>query len=260
MTEPMLAALRKLPVHLVAIDEAHCISQWGPAFRPEYEALTRLRELFPRVPIIALTATADEATRADIAAKIFASNVEQIVLGFDRPNIKLTVAAKQNWKEQLIAFVRGHPEQSGIVYCLSRKRTEEAAALLNQHGVDALPYHAGMTKDAREANQNRFMTEPALVMAATIAFGMGIDKSDVRFVFHTDLPASLEAYYQEIGRSGRDGEPAQAHMLFGLGDIRLRQPPCSAIAKRHPAAARFCSVISAKRRNRAAIAMSVSTA
>lgn len=223
MTEPMLAALAKLTISLIAIDEAHCISQWGPAFRPEYEALTRLRELFPRVPIIALTATADEATRADIAQRIFAGKVEQIVLGFDRPNIKLTVAAKQNWKEQLSNFVRAHPDQSGIVYCLSRKRTEEAAALLAQHGIKALAYHAGMTKEAREANQNRFMTEPSLVMTATIAFGMGIDKSDVRFVFHADLPASLEAYYQEIGRAGRDSEPARAHMLFGLGDIRMRR-------------------------------------
>ncbi len=223
MTDAMLGALGKLAVKLIAIDEAHCISQWGPAFRPEYEALSRLRDLFPRIPIIALTATADESTRADIAMRIFGKKVEQIVLGFDRPNIKLTVTAKQNWKDQLLAFLRAHPGQSGIVYCLSRKRTEEAAELLTSHGINALAYHAGMTKESRETNQNRFMTEPALVMAATIAFGMGIDKSDVRFVFHADLPASLEAYYQEIGRGGRDGEPARAHMLFGLGDIRMRR-------------------------------------
>ena len=223
MTEQMLSALRKLPVRLIAIDEAHCISQWGPAFRPDYEALSRLRELFPDVPIMALTATADENTRADIARRLFGGKVEQIVLGFDRPNIKLTVAAKQGWKDQLLSFVKAHPGQSGIVYCLSRKRTEEAAALLAAQNIKALAYHAGMSKEAREANQNIFMTEPYTVMVATIAFGMGIDKSDVRYVFHTDLPASLESYYQEIGRAGRDGGPAEAHMLFGQGDIRMRR-------------------------------------
>jgi len=223
MTEPMLAALSKLPVRLIAIDEAHCISQWGPAFRPEYEALSRLRGLFAGVPIMALTATADESTRADIAARIFGGKVEQIVLGFDRPNIKLSVTPKQSWKQQLLAFVKERKGQSGIVYCLSRKRTEEAAATLAENGIRALAYHAGMNKEAREFNQNAFMTEPTMVMAATIAFGMGIDKSDVRFVFHADLPASLESYYQEIGRAGRDGEPAEAHMLFGLGDIHMRR-------------------------------------
>jgi ATP-dependent DNA helicase RecQ len=223
MTGPMLAALSKLPVRLIAVDEAHCISQWGPAFRPDYESLSRLREVFPRIPIMALTATADESTRADIAMRLFGGAVEQIVLGFDRPNISLTVAPKQNWKQQLLDFVRTHAGQSGIVYCLSRKRTEEAAALLAAQGIKALAYHAGMSKDARDANQNAFMTEPYMVMVATIAFGMGIDKSDVRYVFHTDLPASLESYYQEIGRAGRDGEPAEAHMLFGQGDIRMRR-------------------------------------
>ena len=223
MTGQMLAALAKLPVRLIAVDEAHCISQWGPAFRPEYEALSQLREVFPRVPIMALTATADESTRADIAMRLFGGEVEQIVLGFDRPNISLTVTPKQNWKQQLLDFVKAHAGQSGIVYCLSRKRTEEAAALLAAQGIRALAYHAGMSKDAREANQNAFMTEPYMVMVATIAFGMGIDKSDVRYVFHTDLPASVESYYQEIGRAGRDGEPAEAHMLFGQGDIRMRR-------------------------------------
>jgi len=223
MTGPMLAALAKLPVRLIAVDEAHCISQWGPAFRPDYESLSRLREIFPRVPIMALTATADESTRADIAVRLFGGAVEQIVLGFDRPNISLTVAPKQNWKQQLLDFVHVHAGQSGIVYCLSRKRTEEAAALLAAQGIKALAYHAGMSKESRDANQNAFMTEPYTVMVATIAFGMGIDKSDVRYVFHTDLPASLESYYQEIGRAGRDGEPAEAHMLFGLGDIRMRR-------------------------------------
>ena len=222
MTDQMLTALGRLPVRLIAIDEAHCISQWGPAFRPDYEALSRLRALFPRVPIMALTATADASTRADICERLFGGKVEQIVLGFDRPNIKLTVTAKREWKRQLLSFVQAHAGQSGIVYCLSRKRTEEAAALLAAQGIKALCYHAGMTKEVREANQNAFMTEPHMVMAATIAFGMGIDKADVRYVFHADLPASLESYYQEIGRAGRDGEPAQAHMLFGPGDVRMR--------------------------------------
>jgi len=223
MTEPMLKALAKLDVRLIAVDEAHCISQWGPAFRPEYSALARLRRELPSVPMIALTATADEVTRGDIAQQLFAGDVETIVLGFDRPNIRLTVRPKNDWKKQMLAFVQTHAGESGIVYCLSRKRTEEAAAYLNTHSVRALAYHAGMDKTARDANQNIFMTDPALVITATIAFGMGIDKSDVRFVFHADVPGSIEAYYQEIGRAGRDGAPAEAHMLFGLSDIRMRR-------------------------------------
>ncbi len=223
MTPRMLDALGRLDVRLIAIDEAHCISQWGPAFRREYEDLSRLRDLFPAVPIIAVTATADEATRADIAAKIFAGRVEALVLGFDRPNIKLTVEARQDGRRQLLGFVRRHPGVSGIVYCLSRRKTEETAEFLNANSVRALAYHAGMSKEAREANQNSFMTDSGVVMVATIAFGMGIDKPDVAYVFHTDLPGSLEAYYQEIGRAGRDGRAAEAHMLFGLGDIRMRR-------------------------------------
>jgi ATP-dependent DNA helicase RecQ len=223
MTEPMLRAIARLPLKLIAIDEAHCISQWGPAFRPEYAALSGLRDAFPNVPIMALTATADESTRIDIKERLFGGKVEQIVLGFDRPNIRLTVVAKDGWKQQLADFVKAHRKESGIVYCLSRKRTEEAAALLNSHGIKALAYHAGMSDEMREANQNAFMSEPHMVVAATIAFGMGIDKADVRYVFHVDLPASLEAYYQEIGRAGRDGNPAEAHMLYGAGDIRMRR-------------------------------------
>jgi ATP-dependent DNA helicase RecQ len=223
MTERMLEALARLDVRLIAIDEAHCISQWGPAFRPEYEALSRLREVFPRVPIAALTATADDATRADVLAKLFNGDAAQVVLGFDRPNIALAVEPKREASAQLLRFLGRHRGQSGIVYCLSRKKTEATAEMLNAHGIRALPYHAGMEKEARETNQNLFMTEPAIVMVATIAFGMGIDKSDVRFVFHADLPGSIEAYYQEIGRAGRDGAPAEAHMLFGLGDIRMRR-------------------------------------
>ena len=223
MTERMLEALARLPVRLFAIDEAHCISQWGPAFRPEYEDLCRLRELFPGVPIAALTATADEVTRNDIVDKLFGGRAEQFVLGFDRPNIKLAVEMKRDWKRQLGNFIARHEGESGIVYCLSRRKTEETAAMLASDGVRALPYHAGMEKEEREAHQNIFMTEPGVVIVATIAFGMGIDKADVRYVFHTDLPGSVEAYYQEIGRAGRDGAPAEAHMLYGLDDIRMRR-------------------------------------
>ncbi|MEO5756871.1 MAG: DNA helicase RecQ [Mesorhizobium sp.] len=223
MTERMLDALSRLDVRLIAIDEAHCISQWGPAFRREYEDLSRLRGIFPDVPIIALTATADEGTRADIDARLFAGDAETLVLGFDRPNIKLAIEPKQDSKRQLLDFVQRHAGSSGIVYCLSRKKTEEIAAFLNKNGITALAYHAGMSKEARDSNQNSFMTLSGVVMVATIAFGMGIDKPDVAYVFHTDLPGSLEAYYQEIGRAGRDGRPAEAHMLFGLGDIRMRR-------------------------------------
>ncbi|RWC45915.1 MAG: DNA helicase RecQ [Mesorhizobium sp.] len=223
MTERMLDALARLDISLIAVDEAHCISQWGPAFRREYEDLSRLRGIFPDVPIIALTATADEGTRTDIEARLFAERVETLVLGFDRPNIKLAIEAKQDSKRQLLRFVERHPGRSGIVYCLSRKKTEEMAAFLEKNGVTALAYHAGMSKEARDANQNSFMTLSGVVMVATIAFGMGIDKPDVAYVFHTDMPGSLEAYYQEIGRAGRDGRDAEAHMLFGLGDIRMRR-------------------------------------
>ncbi|HEX9646535.1 MAG TPA: DNA helicase RecQ [Alphaproteobacteria bacterium] len=223
MTERMLAALAELPVTLFAVDEAHCVSQWGPAFRPEYEALGRLRELFAGAPIAALTATADEITRGDIAAKLLRPDARVFVSGFDRPNIRLSVAMKRDWKGQLVRYVEQRKGASGIVYCLSRKKTEAAAELLAAAGVTALPYHAGMDKAAREANQDRFMSEAGVVMVATIAFGMGIDKADVRFVLHTDLPGNVEAYYQEIGRAGRDGAPADAHMLYGLDDIRMRR-------------------------------------
>ncbi len=223
MTDRMLSALKRLPVTLFAVDEAHCISRWGPSFRPEYAELSRLREFFPGVPVVALTATADEVTRDDIVGGLFGRDVEQFVLGFDRPNIRLSVDMKRDWKRQLRSFIARHRGESGIVYCLSRRKTEETAALLAAEGVRALAYHAGMEAVDREAHQNLFMTEPGVVIVATIAFGMGIDKADVRYVFHTDLPGSVEAYYQEIGRAGRDGSPAEAHMVYGLADIRMRR-------------------------------------
>ncbi len=223
MTGRMLEALTRLPLALIAVDEAHCISQWGPAFRPEYEALGELKTRFPGVPIAAFTATADEITRADIAEKLFSGQGRIFVSGFDRPNIHLGVEIKDQWKRQLLDFLKGREGESGIVYCLSRKKTEEAAAHLVEKGFTALPYHAGMEAETRAANQNRFLAERGVIIVATIAFGMGIDKADVRFVFHTDIPASIEAYYQEIGRAGRDGHAAEARMLFGLGDMRMRR-------------------------------------
>ncbi len=223
MTDRMLTALSRLPVRLFAVDEAHCISQWGPAFRPEYEDLARLKDLFPGVPIAALTATADEVTRQDIAERLFDNNADIFVTGFDRPNIKLAVAAKRDWRRQMMEFLEARKGESGIVYCLSRKKTDETAAYLREQGLDALPYHAGMEKHEREANQDAFMSRDGVVMVATIAFGMGIDKPDIRFVLHADLPGSVEAYYQEIGRAGRDGGPAEVMMLYGLDDIRMRR-------------------------------------
>jgi ATP-dependent DNA helicase RecQ len=223
MTARMLNALQRLPVKMIAIDEAHCISRWGPSFRPDYEDLGRLRELFPDAPIAALTATADQATREDIAAQLFHGNGQIFVSGFDRPNIRLAVEMRMQWKQQLLDFVKTHEGESGIIYCLSRKKTEECAEFLNKNNIRTLPYHAGMAATQRGVNQDIFMTEPGVVMAATIAFGMGIDKPDVRYVFHTNLPATMEAYYQEIGRAGRDGAPAEAFMLYGMDDIAARR-------------------------------------
>ena len=228
MTGRMMEAVSRLPVSLFAIDEAHCMSQWGPSFRPEYAQLGALADRFAHVPVAAMTATADEATRTDIERQLFTGAQgprphETFVSGFDRPNIKLAVAAKTGWKEQLLDFVERHEGETGIVYCLSRKKTDEVAQLLRQNRIDAVSYHAGLDAEERAARQDRFITEDGIVMCATIAFGMGIDKPDVRYVFHTDLPGSLENYYQEIGRAGRDGQPAEAMMLFGPGDIRLRR-------------------------------------
>lgn len=223
MTDRMLAAVARLPLSLIVIDEAHCISQWGASFRPEYDDLARLRSVFPSVPIAAFTATADQVTRLDIAEKLFAGDADVFVHGFDRPNIRLDVTLRADWKRQVLDFLESHSGESGVIYCLSRKKTEEIAGFLRDKGYNALPYHAGMEKEARDRNQDLFMSESAVIMVATIAFGMGIDKPDVRFVLHTDMPGSVEAYYQEFGRAGRDGEPAHALMLYGLDDIRMRR-------------------------------------
>jgi ATP-dependent DNA helicase RecQ len=222
MTERMISALQKCKVALIAVDEVHCMSQWGASFRPEYEELKNLRAAFPGVPIGAFTATADEVTRKDIALKLFGNKLQEFVAGFDRPNIRLTVSAKQDAKKQLLTFLEDHIDESGIVYALSRKSVEEITAFLSKNKHRAVAYHAGLSAERRTEAQNQFMTEAGLIVVATIAFGMGIDKPDVRFVFHADLPSNLDAYYQEIGRAGRDGEPADAHMVFGRSDIAMR--------------------------------------
>ncbi len=223
MNERMLGALERLNVSLFAVDEAHCLSRWGPSFRPEYEALSQLKDRFRGVPIAALTATADTATQHDIAAKLFGGRGHTFVSGFDRPNIHLQVEMRRDAKGQLLNAVSAHADESGIVYCLSRAKTEKTAKFLVSHGVRALAYHAGMSAGARAETQKTFMREPGVVIVATIAFGMGIDKPDVRFVCHTDMPGNMEAYYQEIGRAGRDGKPAHATMLYGLDDLRMRR-------------------------------------
>ena len=223
MTDRMLAAIGKLPLSFLVVDEAHCISQWGASFRPEYDDLARLRDIFPNVPIAAFTATADQVTRLDIAEKLFRSDAEMFVHGLDRPNIRPDVTPLSDWKRQVLDFLGLHEGESGVIYCLSRKKTEETATFLRSKGFNALPYHAGLAKEERDRNQDVFMSESAVIMVATIAFGMGIDKPDVRFVLHTDMPGSVEAYYQEFGRAGRDGAPARALMLYGLDDIRMRR-------------------------------------
>ena len=215
----MLAFLQQLKIALFAIDEAHCVSQWGHDFRPEYLQLGQLAELFPEVPRIALTATADMRTREEIVNRLHLQDAERFLSSFDRPNIFYRIVPKEQPRKQLLAFLTARKGDAGIVYCLSRKKVEEVAAFLSEQGFPALPYHAGLPAELRAYNQKRFLNEEGLIMVATIAFGMGIDKPNVRFVAHLDLPKSLEAYYQETGRGGRDGLPADAWMAYGLQDM-----------------------------------------
>ncbi len=223
LREDMISFLGRAKVDLFAIDEAHCVSQWGHDFRPEYMRLREVSEALGGVQTIAVTATADAPTRGEIAAKLFLRRPRVFVRSFDRPNLFLAMRPKTNATRQLIERLEAHKDESGIIYCASRRRTEVLAEQLSDQGWRALPYHAGLEPAARSRNQDMFLQEDGVVICATVAFGMGIDKPDVRFVFHADLPASIEAYYQEIGRAGRDGLPADTFTLYGAGDIALRR-------------------------------------
>jgi ATP-dependent DNA helicase RecQ len=218
-----LALLARAGVGLLAVDEAHCISQWGHAFRPDYLRLGSAQAALGGVQTVAFTATADAATRADIVGKLFRRDPTVFVHGFDRPNLRLRMAPKTSGPDQVLDFVRAHAGQSGIVYCGSRRKTEAIADLLRAGGADARPYHAGLEQGMRSRHQDMFLGQDGVVMVATIAFGLGIDKPDVRFVLHADLPANIESYYHEIGRAGRDGLLADTLTLFDMGDVRLHR-------------------------------------
>ena len=220
LTQRCLEMLDGVPIALFAIDEAHCVSQWGHDFRPEYIRLSVLHERYPDVPRIALTATADGQTRTEIIERLQLGQAQQFISSFDRPNIRYQIVEKENVRRQLLDFITAeHAGEAGIVYCLSRKKVEETAEFLRENGISALAYHAGMDTPIRSKHQSRFLREDGIIMVATIAFGMGIDKPDVRFVAHLDLPRSIEGYYQETGRAGRDGLPADAWMAYGLQDV-----------------------------------------
>ncbi|MCE5315272.1 MAG: DNA helicase RecQ [Armatimonadota bacterium] len=220
--DSMLEMLSEVDLALFAIDEAHCVSQWGHDFREEYLALSVLHERFSDVPRIALTATADEPTRKEIIQRLNLGDARTFIASFDRPNIRYQIVIKDRPQKQLLAFLNSeHDGDSGIVYCLSRKKTEQVAKLLQDAGKDAIPYHAGLNATVRKHNQERFLREDGVIIVATIAFGMGIDKPDVRFVAHLDLPKSIEAYYQETGRAGRDGLPSDAWMTYGMADVAV---------------------------------------